>query len=110
LTDAGFRILLALGERERHGYEILQALTADGERRIGPTTLYRTIRALVDVGFIEESDRRPDPELDDQRRRYYRLTGAGRRAARAEIERLRRLLAVSDASPLGAARRLQTAR
>jgi DNA-binding PadR family transcriptional regulator len=102
LTEAAFAILLALADRERHGYEILQAVSresgiGDG---LGTTTLYRTIRNLVRDGLVVESDRRPDPDLDDQRRRYYRLTPAGRSAARAEIERLRQVLAAAEATSL----------
>lgn len=105
LTDAAFAILLALADRERHGYEILQAVSRESGDGLGTTTLYRTIRNLVRDGFVVESDRRPDPDLDDQRRRYYRLTPAGRSAARAEIERLRQLLAAAEATSLVRRRR-----
>jgi DNA-binding PadR family transcriptional regulator len=103
LTGAGFHILVALGDAERHGYEIMQVVAEDtgGAVRTGPTTLYRSIRGLMEAGLIEESDRRPAPEVDDERRRYYRLTAAGRDAARAETERLRRLVAVADTRTLG---------
>ena len=103
LTPAAFQILLALAGGERHGYDILLAIAREsgGALRLGPTTLYRTIRTLLKDGLIEEADERPDPALDDQRRRYYRLTPAGREAARAETERLRRLVAVAETKPLG---------
>ncbi|MBO0870978.1 MAG: helix-turn-helix transcriptional regulator [Micromonosporaceae bacterium] len=107
LTDAAFHILLALADRERHGYEILQVVDGDAGMagRLGTTTLYRTIRNLLRDGLVEESGSRPDPELDDQRRRYYRLTAAGRTAARAEIERLRRVLAAAESTTLVRRRR-----
>ena len=103
LTPAAFQILLVLAGGERHGYDIMNEIAREsgGALRLGPTTLYRTIRALLQMGLIEETDERPDPELDDQRRRYYRLTPAGREAARAETERLRRLVAVAETKPLG---------
>lgn len=102
LTPAAFQILLVLTGGERHGYEIMIEIAHErgGTLRLGPTTLYRTIRTLLKAGLIEETDERPDPELDDQRRRYYRLTPAGREAARAEIERLRKLVAVAETKPL----------
>jgi len=102
LTDTGFQILLALADGDRHGYEIMQTVTRSGLSRLGPATLYRTIRALQQADLIEESDQRPDPALDDQRRRYYRLTQQGRQAARAEIERLQHLLAIAQTTPLAA--------
>ena len=102
LTEAAFHILLALSGRDRHGYEIMQVVEAGQGTgaRLGTTTLYRTLRGLLRDGLVEETDERPAPDLDDQRRRYYRLTPAGRAAARAEVERLRRLLAVAEASSL----------
>src|SRR5919199_4845590 len=97
LTPAMFHILLALADRERHGYGIMQEVAAltDGAMRLGPGTLYRSIKALLDAGLIEESDQRPDPALDDERRRYYRLTARGGRLAAAEAERLARLVDVA---------------
>jgi DNA-binding PadR family transcriptional regulator len=102
LTEAAFHILLALSDRDRHGYEIMQVVEAEqgSGARLGTTTLYRTLRGLLRDGLVEETDERPAPDLDDQRRRYYRLTGAGRAAARAEVERLRTLLAAAEAHPL----------
>jgi DNA-binding PadR family transcriptional regulator len=102
LTAAAFQILLVLAGGERHGYEIMIEIAREsgGSLRLGPTTLYRTIRSLLEVGLIEETDERPDPQLDDQRRRYYRLTQAGQESARAETERLRRLVAVAETKPL----------
>ena len=94
LTPAVFHILLALADGERHGYSIMQevAVLTDGNLKMGPGTLYGSIKRMLASGLIEESDRRPDPELDDERRRYYRLTELGRRVAAAEAGRLARLV------------------
>lgn len=89
-----FRILVALREEERHGYAIVKELERDPEvvGRIMPANLYRRIRTLRDRGLIEESDERPDPELDDERRRYFRVTALGDEVARAEALRLKSLV------------------
>jgi DNA-binding PadR family transcriptional regulator len=89
LTPAVFHVLLALADGERHGYAIMQEVAAStgGRIKMGPGTLYGTIKRLLEARMIEESDARPDPELDDERRRYYRLTALGQRAARAEALR-----------------------
>ena len=83
LTPAVFHILLALVGDERHGYSIMQEIAAQtgGQLRIGPTTLYRSIKRMLEDGLIAEVDERPDPELDDERRRYYRLTTFGQQVA-----------------------------
>ena len=93
LTPAVFHVLLALTEAERHGYAIMRevAETTVGQIKMGPGTLYGTIKRLLESGLIEESDERPDPELDDERRRYYRLTGLGQQVLRAEAQRYARL-------------------
>jgi DNA-binding PadR family transcriptional regulator len=90
LTTAVFHILLALADGERHGYSIMQevATLTDGKLHLGPGTLYGSIKRMLAKGLIEESDERPDPSLDDERRRYYRLTAFGRRVASAEAQRL----------------------
>jgi DNA-binding PadR family transcriptional regulator len=90
LSPASYQILLALAGRDRHGYLIRKAVEqqTDGAVRLGPGTLYAAIRRLEDQGLIEESPWRPDADLDDRRRRYYRLTSAGRTALQAETERL----------------------
>ena len=90
LTPAVFHVLLALADRERHGYAIMQEVeeTTGGRVSMGPGTLYGTIKRLLAAGWIEESEERPDPEIDDRRRRYYRLTDRGRRLAGAEAARL----------------------
>jgi DNA-binding PadR family transcriptional regulator len=89
LTPAVFHVLLALADSERHGYAIMQevAESTGGRIKMGPGTLYGTIKRLLEARMIEESDERPDPELDDERRRYYRLTALGQRAVRAEALR-----------------------
>ncbi len=102
LTPAAFQILLALAEQERHGYDIMQAIARHtaGTVRVGPGTLYRSIKHLLAAGWIVEAEERPDPALDDQRRRYYRLTEAGWHAAAAEAQRLERLVGQARASGL----------
>lgn len=102
LTPAVFHILLALADGERHGYSILQEVAAytRGKLRLGPTTLYRSIRQMLEARLIAEADERPDPALDDERRRYYRLTDFGRQVALAETERLADLLRVARSKRL----------
>jgi DNA-binding PadR family transcriptional regulator len=90
LTPAVFQILLALSDQERHGYAIMQEVAAqtDGRLNLGPGTLYGCLKRMLAAGLVVESDERPDPESDDERRRYYRMTDLGRRVARAEARRL----------------------
>jgi DNA-binding PadR family transcriptional regulator len=97
-----FHILLALADRERHGYGIMQEVSArtDGEVILGPGTLYGTINRMLEGGLIKEAEERSDPDLNDERRRYYRITGKGRRAAVTEAERFRKLLRVARAKHL----------
>jgi DNA-binding PadR family transcriptional regulator len=94
ISRTAFHVLVAIGPEERHGYGIMQevARITNGATRLGPGGVYTTIRRLMDDGLIEESDERPDPELDDQRRRYYRLTALGRTVVAAEVERLESLV------------------
>jgi DNA-binding PadR family transcriptional regulator len=94
LAPAAFAILLSLAGGERHGYGIMQEVAAStkGGMRLGPGTLYRTIKQLLAAGWIEEADERTDPALNEERRRYYRLTALGRRVAQAEALRLARLV------------------
>ena len=89
LTPAVFHVLLALAGGERHGYAIMQEVArhSDGRIKMGPGTLYGTIKRLLEIKLIEESDERPDPARDDERRRYYRLTGLGQRVLKAEAGR-----------------------
>lgn len=102
LTPAVFHILLALADGERHGYGIMQEVAAStgGEIQMGPGTLYGTIKRMIAAELLEESAERPDPALDDERRRYYRLTGLGRRVAAAEAERLTRLVRLAQSKQL----------
>jgi DNA-binding PadR family transcriptional regulator len=102
LTPAVFHILLALADGERHGYGIKQEIAArtDGAISIGPGTLYGAIKRLLAQGMIEEADERPDPDLGDERRRYYRLTDFGHRVTQAEAERLAQLVRQAQAKQL----------
>jgi len=102
LTPAVFHILLALVDGERHGYGIMQEVEArtEGRTRMGPGTLYGSIKRMLADKLIEESGLRPDPKLDDERRRYYKLTNFGLRVAQAEAERLAQLVNVAQAKQL----------
>lgn len=102
LTPAVFHILLALADKERHGYSIMQEVAArtDGQMRMGPGTLYGSIKRMLADGLIAESGERPDPDMDDERRRYYRLTDMGRRVAQAEAYRLEQLVRVAHIKQL----------
>jgi DNA-binding PadR family transcriptional regulator len=90
LTPVALNVLLALADGERHGYGIMLEVRerTGGKMRLGPGTLYGAIKRLKDAGVIEESAERPDPEADDERRCYYRLTGFGGQVLAAEIARL----------------------
>lgn len=102
LTPAMFHVLLALAEGEKHGYAILKevARRTQGRVELSAGTLYGIIKRAVSEGMIEETVERPVPELDDERRRYYRLTEFGFAVARAEAERLEELTAMARASKL----------
>lgn len=99
LTPAVLYILLALADEERHGYGIMREVEerTGGQTRMGPGTLYGSIKRMLADGLIEESDERPDSAMDDQRRRYYRITDFGRRVAGAEAERLQSIVTVARA-------------
>ena len=90
LTPPVFHILLALSDEERHGYGIMQdvARQTNDTLQLGPGTLYGCLKRMLAAGLVEESDERPDQELDDERRRYYRMTDLGRSVVRAEARRL----------------------
>jgi len=98
LTPAVLHVLLALSTGERHGYGIMKQVEADsqGKVKMGPGTLYGSIARMTEAGLVRESDRRADPEMDDERRIYYQLTGAGRTALAAELKRYRGVLAVAE--------------
>jgi DNA-binding PadR family transcriptional regulator len=91
-----FHVLLSLANQDQHGYGIMQEVLerTSGRVRLWPATLYGTLKRLIDEDLIEESDKRPDAELDDARRRYYRLTRLGRRVIVAESERLEDLVRI----------------
>lgn len=99
LTPAIAHILLALADQDRHGYAIMQEVErlTDGVARMGPGTLYGTIKRMIASGLLEEADERPDPELDDERRRYYRATALGRAVLAAETARMATLLGAARA-------------
>jgi DNA-binding PadR family transcriptional regulator len=90
MTPPVFHILLCLSDGERHGYGIMREVTTQtvGKLRMGPGTLYGCIKRMIMAGLAEESGERPDPELDDERRRYYRITRAGSQALREEASRM----------------------
>jgi DNA-binding PadR family transcriptional regulator len=99
LSNAVFHILLSLGEGERHGYALKReiSLRTRGKLKLGPGVLYGSINKMLDLGLIEESETRPDPHLDDERRRYYRITAYGRKVAQAEAARMRELVQLATA-------------
>ncbi|HXC96609.1 MAG TPA: helix-turn-helix transcriptional regulator [Edaphobacter sp.] len=97
LTPAVLHILLALSTGERHGYGIMKQVQADsqGNAKMGPGTLYGSMGRMMAAGLVRESDKRVDPEMDDERRIYYKLTSAGRAALETELERYRSVVAVA---------------
>ena len=97
LTPAVFHILLALAERELHGYGIKKQVASDTQDKMqmGPGTLYGSIKRMLAANLIVETGERPDPILDDERRRYYRITGFGRKVLEAELDRLSSALGVA---------------
>ena len=102
LTPTVFHILLALADKERHGYGIIKEIEArtNGRIRIMAGTLYGAIKRLLERGLIAETDDRPDPELDDERRRYYQLTDFGQRVLTAEVVRLEEQLRQAQSKQL----------
>jgi DNA-binding PadR family transcriptional regulator len=100
LQSATFHILLALADADRHGYAIIQEVASrtSGDVRLSAGTLYRSIQRMLEQGLIEELRVRPAPELDDERRRYYRITPFGKAVARAETQRLAELLRLARVS------------
>ena len=97
LTPAVLHILLALSTSERHGYAIMKEVESDsrGKVKMGPGTLYGSIGRMVDSGLIRESKKKVDPEMDDQRRVYYKITAQGRKTLAAELERYNEVVAVA---------------
>jgi DNA-binding PadR family transcriptional regulator len=104
ITSVEFHILLALVGADRHGYAIMQQVAIDSREavQLGPGTLYAALARLLGYGFIREVESRVDPAVDDSRRRYYRLTAAGRTAAGAEAERLAGVVKLARARQLAA--------
>jgi DNA-binding PadR family transcriptional regulator len=103
LTPPVFHILLSLAGEERHGYGIMQDVSqqTEGALQLGPGTLYGCLKRMLAAGLVEESEERPDPELEDERRRYYRMTAFGKRVARAEAQRLAGAVSVAMAKLAG---------
>lgn len=101
LTPAVLHILLALSTTERHGYGIMKQVEEDSQGKVtmGPGTLYGSISRMIDAGLIKESKKRVDPELDDERRIYYKLTAHGRTALSAELERYRDVITLAELLP-----------
>ena len=98
LTPAVFHILLALSNGERHGYGIMKQVEADSQGKVtmGPGTLYGSLKRMLEAGLVKESDKRVDPEMDDQRRIYYQITGVGAQALAAELERYQRIVTIAQ--------------
>ena len=94
-----FQILLSLAEGERHGYALKREIArrTEGKLTLGAGVLYGSINKMLAQGLIEESDERPDPHLDDERRRYYKVTAFGRKVAQAETARMRELVDLATA-------------
>ena len=97
LTPAVLHILLALSTKERHGYGIMKRVEADSQEKVnmGPGTLYGSLGRMLEAGLIRESNKKIDPEMDDERRVYYRITGLGQKALAAELQRYREVVAVA---------------
>ena len=97
-TPAVFHILLALSSGERHGYGIMKQVETDSQGKVsmGPGTLYGSLKRMLDAGLVQESDKRVDPEMDDERRIYYQITGMGAQALAAELERYKRIVTVAQ--------------
>src|SRR5689334_12336558 len=106
LPAAAFHILLALADEDRHGYAIIQDVAArtGGELKLSAGTLYRSIQRMLEQGLLVETRDRPDPEDDDERRRYYRITALGTAVARAEARRLSQLVRMARARGLAPGR------
>jgi len=94
LPPATFHILMAVSDEDRHGYAIIQEVAArtHGQIKLSAGTLYRSVQRMLEQGLISETADRPAPELDDERRRYYRITALGSAVARAETTRLSQLV------------------
>jgi DNA-binding PadR family transcriptional regulator len=102
LTPAVFHILLALSSGERHGYGIMKEVEADSQGKVsmGAGTLYGSLKRMLDAGLVKESDKQVDPEMDDERRIYYQITGVGAKALAAELERYKSIVNLAQARKL----------
>lgn len=102
LTPAVLHILLALSTEPRHGYGIMKQVERDsqGKVKMGPGTLYGSLGRMAEAGLVRESDRKTEPALDDERRVYYEITGEGRAALSAELQRFREIVAVAEQKQL----------
>ena len=102
LTPAVVHILLALSREDQHGYGIMKQVESDSDNGVsmGPGTLYGSLKRMLDAGLVTTSDKRIDPEMDDERRIYYAITDVGRKALATEVERHRRLVALVDTMDL----------
>lgn len=98
LTPAVLHILLALSTQERHGYGIMKQVESDsqGKVKMGPGTLYGSLGRMIEAGLIRESEKKIDPQMDDERRIYYAITGLGRKTLAAELERYREVVGVAQ--------------
>jgi DNA-binding PadR family transcriptional regulator len=97
LTPAVLYILIALSESEKHGYAIMKQVEADSQGKVnmGPGTLYGSLKRMLDSGLVAESDKKIDPDMDDQRRIYYKITGLGSTALKAELERYEHVVTIT---------------
>jgi DNA-binding PadR family transcriptional regulator len=102
LTPAVFHILLALSSGERHGYGIMKQVEADSQGNVsmGAGTLYGSLKRMLDSGLVKVSDKRIDPEMDDERRIYYQITGVGAKALAAELDRYKRIVTLAQEKKL----------
>lgn len=97
LTPAVLYILMALSDSEKHGYAIMKQAEADSEGKVsmGPGTLYGSLKRMLEAGLVAESDKKVDPDMDDQRRIYYKITRLGKQALHAELERYRHVVTLT---------------
>ena len=96
MSDPALLVLACLSDSPKHGYAMMEDIDRFAGVRLGPGTLYGAIKRLLSDGLIVEADERPDPELDDERRRYYRLTDFGQKVLRAEVQRISKMVSVAQ--------------
>ena len=95
-SEPALYVLISLADGPKHGYAMTQDIEAVSGQKLGPGTLYGSLKRMLDAGLVRESDKRVDPEMDDQRRIYYQLTAAGAEALAAELERYRRIVTIAQ--------------